>query len=74
MPQLTIVPHGDAAAVVLPVAFLEQLGTRIGDQLEVSLVDGQLILWATNAARRRLFEEVTEEVFEQRQEAYRRLA
>jgi antitoxin component of MazEF toxin-antitoxin module len=30
MPQLTIVPHGDSAAVVLPASVLESIGLRIG--------------------------------------------
>ncbi len=75
MPQLTIVPHGDAAAVVLSPALLEQLGLRIGDVMDVTLGDRQLILRpATDIARRELVEEITREVFERRRDAYQRLA
>ena len=75
MPQLTIVAHGDSAAVVLPVEVLESVGLRIGDVVDVTLGDRQLILRpAEDAVRRRLFEEITQEVFEQRRDAYERLA
>lgn len=75
MPQLTIVPHGDAAAVVLPVGVLESIGLRIGDVLEATFGDRQLILRPVeDAARRQLLQEITRDVFERRQEAYQRLA
>jgi antitoxin component of MazEF toxin-antitoxin module len=75
MPQLTIVTHGDSAAVVLSASLLEALGSRIGDVLEATLDDRQLILRPVeDATRRRLLEEITRDVFEQRREAYQRLA
>ena len=75
MPQLTIVAHGDSAAVVLPAEVLESVGLRIGDVVDVTLGDRQLILRpAEDATRRQLFEEITQEVFEQRRDAYQRLA
>jgi len=75
MPQLTIVPHGDSAAVVLPAGVLEAVGLHVGDVVDVTLGDRQLILRvAEDAARRGLFEEVTREVFERRRDAYQRLA
>jgi antitoxin component of MazEF toxin-antitoxin module len=75
MPQLTIVAHGESAAVVLPAEVLESVGLRIGDVVDVTLGDRQLILRpAGDAARRRLFKEITQEVFEQRRDAYERLA
>lgn len=74
MPQLTIVPHGDSAAVVLPAAVLESIGLRISDVLEATLDDGRLILRPMeDPARRRLLGEITDEVFERR-DAYQRLA
>ena len=36
MPQLPIVPFGDAAAIILPVDVLESLGLHIGDILDVT--------------------------------------
>jgi antitoxin component of MazEF toxin-antitoxin module len=75
MPQLTIVPHGDSAAVVLPASVLESLGLRIGDVLEATPGDRQLILRPVeDAARRQLLQEITDDVFERRRDAYRRLA
>ena len=75
MPQLTIVAHGDSGAVVLPAALLESIGLRIGDVVDVTLSDRQLIFRPVDdAARRRLMEEITSDVLEQRRDAYRRLA
>ena len=75
MPQLTIVPHGDSAAVILPAEVLESVGLRVGDVVDVTLGDRQLILRsAEDAARRELLEKITREVFERRKDAYQRLA
>ena len=75
MPQLTIIPHGEGAAVVLPAAVLESLGLHIGDVVDVSLADRHLILQpAADAARRQRVEEITQEVFQRRRDAYERLA
>ena len=75
MPQLTIVPHGDSAAVILPTAVLESVGLRVGDVVDVTMDDRQLILRsAEEAARRDVLEKITREVFERRKDAYQRLA
>lgn len=75
MHQLTIVPHGDSAAVILPAAVLESVGLRVGDVLDVTLGDRQLILRsAEDAPRRELLETITRELFERRRDAYQRLA
>jgi antitoxin component of MazEF toxin-antitoxin module len=75
MTQLTIVNHGEAAAVVLPAAVLDSIGVRIGDVLEATLGERQLILQPVeDATRREAFDEVTKDVFEQRRDAYQRLA
>ena len=75
MPQLTIVPHGNSAAVVLPAAFLESIGLRIGDVLEATVDERQLILRPVeDAARQQLVQEITRELFERRRDAYQRLA
>ena len=79
MTHLTIVHHGEAAAVVLPATVLESMGLesmglRIGDVLEATPGDRQLILRPVDdVARREVFEEITKEVFEQRRDAYQRL-
>lgn len=75
MPQLTIVAHGDSAAVVIPAALLESVGLHVGDVVDVTLGDHQLILRSPDdASRRQLIEEVTRDVFERRRDAYQRLA
>lgn len=75
MTQLTIVHHGESAAVVLPAAVLESIGLRVGDVLEATLGERQLILRPVeDDARREAFEEITKDVFEQRRDAYQRLA
>ncbi len=75
MAQLKIVPHGDAAAVVLPDTLLKSLGLRIGDTVDVNTKDQQVILRAADdTSRREAFERISEEILTQRQDAYRRLA
>ena len=75
MSQVPIVPLGESAAVVLPASVLEAMGLRIGDVVEVTLAERQLILRPVqDAGRRQQFEEITQEVFEQRRDAYQRLA
>ena len=75
MAQLPIVSHGESAAVVLPTTVLDAIGLHVGDVVEVTLADGQLILRPIDdAGRRRRIEEITQEVFEQRRDAYQRLA
>ncbi len=75
MAQLRIVPLGDSAAVVLPASVLEPVGLRVGDLVDVPVGDRQVILQPVeDAERRRLLEKITQELFEKRQEAYRRLA
>jgi antitoxin component of MazEF toxin-antitoxin module len=75
MPQLTIVSHGDSAAVLLPAEVLKSAGLHVGDIVEVISEDRQLVLRAAeDPARRELLEEITREVFERRRDAYQRLA
>jgi antitoxin component of MazEF toxin-antitoxin module len=75
MPQLTIVPHGDGAAVILPATLLEAIGLQVGDVLEATVRERELILRPVDdVARRRLLDEITREVLERRRDAYQRLA
>ena len=53
MPQLTLVPYGNSAALVLSPEILASLGLAIGDSVEVALSDRQLILRPTDDAARR---------------------
>jgi antitoxin component of MazEF toxin-antitoxin module len=75
MPQLTIVPHGDAAALVIPAAVMESMGLRVGDVIEATVSERQLILRAAeDSDRRQVIEEITRDVFDERRDAYQRLA
>ena len=75
MAQLTIVTHHDSAAVVLPPSVLESMGLQIGDVLELTLGDQQLLLRPAEAAvRRQRIKEITRSVLEARRDAYERLA
>jgi antitoxin component of MazEF toxin-antitoxin module len=75
MTQLPVISYGDSSAVVLPAALLESLGLRVGDVVDVTVSDRQLILSpAEDNARRQLVESITREMFERRQDAYQRLA
>jgi antitoxin component of MazEF toxin-antitoxin module len=75
MPQLTVLPHGDSAALILPAAVLKSVGLRVGDVVELTLGDRQLILRsAEDTSWPELLETITHEVFERREDAYRRLA
>ena len=44
MPQLPIVPHGDAAALILPSELLASMGLRVGDTVDASIRERSLIL------------------------------
>ena len=75
MAHLTIVPHGDSAAVILPKNMLETLGLSIGDSVNATLGDRQLILRALDDDElRKLMANLTKEVLDRRSDAYQRLA
>ena len=75
MAHSTIVPFGDTAALLLPTHVLESAGLRIGDVVDVTLADNQLILQRVDdAERRQHVEEIVREVFDRRRDAYQRLA
>ena len=75
MPQLSIVAVGDSAALILPAEILESLNLQVGDKLDATLGEQQLILRPVeDAARRQLMQTIVQEVFERRRDAYQRLA
>jgi len=75
MPQLSIVAVGDSAALILPAEILESLKLQVGDKLDATLGEQQLILRPVeDAARRQLMQTIVQEVFERRRDAYQRLA
>ncbi len=64
MTDLTIVHHGEAAAVVLPASVLESIGLRVGDVLEATLDERRLILCPVEGVlRREAFEQIVKDIF-----------
>jgi AbrB family looped-hinge helix DNA binding protein len=65
----------DSAAILLPQEVLDQLGINPGDEVDLSVVDGTLILRPLDEVdRARKIEEATNTVFERRKSAYEQLA
>ena len=74
MAQITIVPHRDGAAVVLPKAILESIGVNVGDTLDVFVSEQRVILRRLDdVERQRFIADLTQEVLDRRSEAYQRL-
>jgi len=72
MPLVSIV---ESDGVVVPVDILESIGLRVGDRVNVSLGNRELILRpaaATDSERK--IDEITRDVFQRRKDAYERLA
>jgi len=75
MPQFTLVSQGDSTVVMIPNALLESIGLRVGDVIDVTVEDRQLILRsADDTLRREVFETIAQDVFKRRNDAYQRLA
>ena len=65
----------DSAAILLPQEVLDQLGINAGDEVDLSVVDGTLILRPLDEVERaRKIEKATDTVFERRKSAYEQLA
>jgi AbrB family looped-hinge helix DNA binding protein len=65
----------DSAAILLPQEVLDQLGINAGDEVDLSVVDGTLILRPLEEAERaRKIDHATNAVFERRKSAYEQLA
>ncbi len=74
MAQLSIISFGESAGIVIPTEMLESAGLRIGDVVDVTLSDRQLILRPSqDVARRQQLEAITQVIFERRRDAYQRL-
>lgn len=75
MSRRRIIASGEEAALLLPPETLDKMGLSIGDEVDLSVEDGALVVRPLNeSTRAQRIEEVTGEVFERRQNAYRRLA
>lgn len=72
--QIPIVPVGDGGGVVLGPELLASIGLKIGDVLEASVFDRQLILRpARTADRRSDLERLTDDLLHSRGSAYQRM-
>lgn len=75
MPREQITSIGGSAAVLLPANVLQSLGVNIGDEVEIDVVEGKLILRSLEEVEReQKFNTVADEVLQRRQSAYHRLA
>ncbi len=74
--QLTRIEKiGDSAALLLTDEMLDSLGIDFGDEVEVTVADGRLVVQSlTESEPRHGIEKATENVFRRRESAYRRLA
>ena len=75
MTQQQITQIGNAAAVFLPPDILEQTGIHIGDTIEISVVDGILVVSPLQEfERKQKIQDALRKVFVRRKSAYQRLA
>ena len=64
----------DSAAILLPREVLDEMGVLEGDEVDVSVSDGMLIMRPLDAERARKIDDATNAVFERRDTAYKKLA
>jgi antitoxin component of MazEF toxin-antitoxin module len=64
----------DSTAILLPQEVLDEMGVCEGDEVDVSVSDGTLLMRPLNAERARKLEDATKAVFERRGDAYKKLA
>ena len=75
MSRRRIIASGESAAILLPQEALDEIGLSIGDEVDLSIVEGGLVMRALDeTARRRKIEESITAVLERRKSAYERLA
>jgi antitoxin component of MazEF toxin-antitoxin module len=74
MSRKRIATSQDSTAILLPPEVLAEMGVREGDEVDVSVSDGTLIIRSLNAERAGKIEDATNAVFERRGAAYKKLA
>jgi len=75
MSRKRITSAGDSAAVILSQEILDVMGVKVGDEIDVSVVDRTLILRSLEEAERaRKVDAATKDIFERRRSAYEELA
>lgn len=75
MSRKCIIASDDSAVILLPQEVLDQIGVSNGDEVELSIEEGAVILRPLDEATRApKLAESTDAVLEHRQSAYARLA
>jgi antitoxin component of MazEF toxin-antitoxin module len=74
MSRKRIATSQDSTAILLPQEVLDEMGVREGDEVDVSVSDGTLLMRPLSAERARKLEDATKAVFERRSDAYKKLA
>lgn len=74
MSRKRIATSQDSTAILLPQEVLDEMGVREGDEVDVSVSDGTLLMRPLSAKRARKLEDATKAVFERRSDAYKKLA
>ena len=75
MSRTRITASGDSPALLLSQEVLDQLGLKVGEEVDISLVEKTLILRSlVEAERARRIENATSLIFERRKSAYEELA
>lgn len=75
MTRQKITTINDVAALVLPSEVLEQLGMAIGDEFELTVLEGALVLRPlAEVAREQTIAQLTQKLLERRQRVYEALA
>ena len=66
---------GETPALLLRQELLDQVGIHVGDTIDVSVIDGMLIVSPIDEIERaQKLEAIRQKVFERRKSAYQRLA
>lgn len=75
MSRRRIIASGESPAILLPQDILDEMGLSIGDEVDLTIVDRDLVLRRVDEAERgRMIQESTDAVLERRKSAYERLA
>jgi antitoxin component of MazEF toxin-antitoxin module len=75
MSRQRITADGKSATLELPQEILDELGVAVGDEVDLSVVNGTLILRPSDEAERaQKVEAATKATFERRRSAYEELA
>jgi putative addiction module antidote len=70
-----ITTSGNSAALVVPREFLAQMGVKVGDEVELTMIDRTLVARAVaQVARDEKVKAAVDEVFRRRRSALKRLA